>query len=204
MSNNLKVLRDGIIFDNPVLIQVVGMCATLATSTSIINGAGMGLSTTAVLIGSNIVISLLRKFIPDTVRIPCFIVVIASFVTVVQLLLQAFLPAINDALGLFIPLIVVNCIILARAEGFASKNGPVASFFDGLGNGLGFTMVLCIMGAVRELLGSGTILGITIMPEAFPKTLLLIMAPGAFFTLGIFMAIFKSIAKKPAEPEEEE
>ena len=135
MSNNLKVLRDGIIFDNPVLIQVVGMCATLATSTSIINGAGMGLSTTAVLIGSNIVISLLRKFIPDTVRIPCFIVVIASFVTVVQLLLQAFLPAINDALGLFIPLIVVNCIILARAEGFASKNGPVASFFDGLGNG---------------------------------------------------------------------
>ncbi len=204
MSNNLKVLRDGIIFDNPVLIQVVGMCATLATSTSIINGAGMGLSTTAVLIGSNIVISLLRKFIPDTVRIPCFIVVIASFVTVVQLILQAFLPAINDALGLFIPLIVVNCIILARAEGFASKNGPVASFFDGLGNGLGFTMVLCIMGAVRELLGSGTILGMTIMPEAFPKTLLLIMAPGAFFTLGIFMAIFKSIAKKPAEPEEEE
>ena len=204
MSNNLKVLRDGIIFDNPVLIQVVGMCATLATSTSIINGAGMGLSTTAVLIGSNIVISLLRKFIPDTVRIPCFIVVIASFVTVVQLLLQAFLPAINDALGLFIPLIVVNCIILARAEGFASKNGPGASFFDGLGNGLGFTMVLCIMGAVRELLGSGTILGMTIMPEAFPKTLLLIMAPGAFFTLGIFMAIFKSIAKKPAEPEEEE
>lgn len=204
MSNNLKVLRDGIIFDNPVLIQVVGMCATLATSTSIINGAGMGLSTTAVLIGYNIVISLLRKFIPDTVRIPCFIVVIASFVTVVQLLLQAFLPAINDALGLFIPLIVVNCIILARAEGFASKNGPVASFFDGLGNGLGFTMVLCIMGAVRELLGSGTILGMTIMPEAFPKTLLLIMAPGAFFTLGIFMAIFKSIAKKPAEPEEEE
>ena len=204
MSNNLKVLRDGIIFDNPVLILVVGMCATLATSTSIINGAGMGLSTTAVLIGSNIVISLLRKFIPDTVRIPCFIVVIASFVTVVQLLLQAFLPAINDALGLFIPLIVVNCIILARAEGFASKNGPVASFFDGLGNGLGFTMVLCIMGAVRELLGSGTILGMTIMPEAFPKTLLLIMAPGAFFTLGIFMAIFKSIAKKPAEPEEEE
>ena len=204
MSNNLKVLRDGIIFDNPVLIQVVGMCATLATSTSIINGAGMGLSTTAVLIGSNIVISLLRKFIPDTVRIPCFIVVIASFVTVVQLLLQAFLPAINDALGLFIPLIVVNCIILARAEGFASKNGPVASFFDGLGNGLGFTMVLCIMGAVRELLGSGTIFGMTIMPEAFPKTLLLIMAPGAFFTLGIFMAIFKSIAKKPAESEEEE
>ena len=204
MSNNLKVLRDGIIFDNPVLIQVVGMCATLATSTSIINGAGMGLSTTAVLIGSNIVISLLRKFIPDTVRIPCFIVVIASFVTVVQLILQAFLPAINDALGLFIPLIVVNCIILARAEGFASKNGPVASFFDGLGNGLGLTMVLCIMGAVRELLGSGTIFGMTIMPEAFPKTLLLIMAPGAFFTLGIFMAIFKSITKKPTEPEEEE
>lgn len=204
MSKNLKVLRDGILFDNPVLIQVVGMCATLATSTSIINGLGMGLSTTAVLIGSNVVISLLRKFIPDTVRIPCFIVVIASFVTIVQLLLQAYLPAINDALGLFIPLIVVNCIILARAEGFASKNGIVPSFFDGLGNGLGFTMVLAIMGAVRELLGSGTILGMTIMPEAFPKTLLMIMAPGAFFTLGIFMAIFKHCvaSRKPVEEEE--
>ena len=203
MNNNLKVMRDGILYDNPVLIQVVGMCATLATSTSIINGAGMGLSTTAVLIGSNVVISLLRKFIPDTVRIPCFIVVIASFVTVVQLLLQAFLPAINDALGLFIPLIVVNCIILARAEGFASKNGVVSSFFDGLGNGLGFTLVLMVMGAIRELLGSGTLLGMSIMPEAFPKTLLMIMAPGAFFTLGILMAVFKTVFKKPVEPEEE-
>jgi len=203
MNKNMKVLRDGILYDNPVLIQVVGMCATLATSTSIINGAGMGLSTTAVLIGSNVVISLLRKFIPDTVRIPCFIVVIASFVTVVQLLLQAFLPAINDALGLFIPLIVVNCIILARAEGFASKNGVVSSFFDGLGNGLGFTFVLMAMGAVRELLGSGTLLGMTVLPEAFPKTLLMIMAPGAFFTLGIMMAIFKMVCKKPVESEEE-
>ncbi len=203
MNKNLTVLRDGILFDNPVLIQVVGMCATLATSTSIINGAGMGFSTMAVLVGSNVVISLLRKFIPDTVRIPCFIVVIASFVTIVQLILQAYLPAINDALGLFIPLIVVNCIILARAEGFASKNNWIASLFDGLGNGLGFTAVLVIMGAVRELLGSGTILGMTIMPEAFPKTLLLIMAPGAFFTLGIFMAIFKKLAKKPVSEDEE-
>ena len=196
MSNNLKVLRDGIIFDNPVLIQVVGMCATLATSTSIINGAGMGLSTTAVLIGSNIVISLLRKFIPDTVRIPCFIVVIASFVTVVQLLLQAFLPAINDALGLFIPLIVVNCIVLGRAEAFASKNGPLTSLCDGIGNGLGFTLALCFIGLIREFLGAGTLFGVTVLPEAFPKTLVMIMAPGAFFTYGKLMAIFKRLIGK--------
>lgn len=204
MSNNLKVLRDGIIFDNPILVQVVGMCATLATSTSIKNGVGMGLSTTAVLVGSNVVISLLRKFIPDTVRIPCFVVVIASFVTIVQLLLQAYMPALNDALGLYIPLIVVNCIILARAEGFASKNNAIASFFDGLGNGLGFTCILAVMGAIREFLGSGTFLSMKVLPDAFPKTLMLIMAPGAFFTLGLLMALFKhTIAKrKPVESEE--
>ena len=168
------------------------------------NGIGMGISVLVILTCCNIVISAMRKVIPNDIRIAVFVVIIAGFVTIVDLLLQAYIPALSESLGVFIPLIVVNCIILARAEGFASKNGPVASFFDGLGNGLGFTMVLCIMGAVRELLGSGTILGMTIMPEAFPKTLLLIMAPGAFFTLGIFMAIFKSIAKKPAEPEEEE
>lgn len=204
MSNNLKVLRDGIIFDNPILVQVVGMCATLATSTSIINGVGMGLSTTAVLVGSNVVISLLRKFIPDTVRIPCFVVVIASFVTIVQLLLQAYMPALNDALGLYIPLIVVNCIILARAEGFASKSNAVASFFDGLGNGLGFTGILAVMGAIRELLGSGTFLNMKILPEAFPKTLMLIMAPGAFFTLGLLMALFKYTVINKRKPEQSE
>jgi len=204
MSNNLKVLRDGIIFDNPILVQVVGMCATLATSTSIINGVGMGLSTAVVLIGSNVVISLLRKFIPDTVRIPCFVVVIASFVTIVQLLLQAYMPALNDALGLYIPLIVVNCIILARAEGFASKNNAVASFFDGLGNGLGFTCLLAVMGAVRELLGSGTFLNIKVLPDAFPKTLMIIMSPGAFFTLGIIMALFKYTVLSKKKPEESE
>jgi electron transport complex protein RnfE len=204
MSNNLKVLRDGIIFDNPILVQVVGMCATLATSTSIINGVGMGLSTMVVLIGSNVVISLLRNFIPDTVRIPCFVVVIASFVTIVQLLLEAFLPSLNDALGLYIPLIVVNCIILARAEGFASKNNAIASFFDGLGNGLGFTLLLGVMGAIRELLGSGTFLNIKVLPEIFPKTLLLIMAPGAFFTLGLIMALFKYTVLNRKKPETSE
>ena len=204
MNKCVERLYNGIIKENPTFILMLGMCPTLATTTSAINGLGMGLSTTAVLMFSNLLISALRKIIPDRVRIPAFIVVVASLVTVVQLLMQGYVPSLYASLGIYIPLIVVNCIILARAEGFASKNGPVASFFDGLGNGLGFTMVLCIMGAVRELLGSGTIFGMTIMPEAFPKTLLLIMAPGAFFTLGIFMAIFKSIAKKPAEPEEEE
>ncbi len=203
MNKNIRVLIDGIIFNNPVLIQVVGMCATLATSVSVINGVGMGLSTTAVLVCANIVVSMLRKFIPDTVRIPCFIVVIASFTTIVQLLLQAYLPAINDALGIFIPLIVVNCILLARAEGFASKNGVVASFFDGLGNGLGFTALLAVMGAIREFLGSGTVLGMAIMPEAFPETLLMVMAPGAFFTLGILMAIFKHLIAGKGQSEEE-
>lgn len=200
MNKSGKAFVNGLVFENPILIQVVGMCATLATSTSAINGIGMGLSTTAVLIGSNVAISLLRKFIPDTVRIPCFIVVIASFVTIVQLLLQAFLPALNDALGLFIPLIVVNCIILARAESFASKNGVVPAFFDGLGNGLGFTVVLGIMGVIREFLGSGAFFGTVIMPESFPQTLMLIMAPGAFFTLALLMALFNHIvSKKKAE-----
>ena len=196
MANPLKVTKNGMFDENPVLIQVVGMCSTLAVSTSITNGLGMGLSTTAVLVGSNVVIALLRKFIPDTVRIPAFVVVIASFVTIVELLLKAYLPSLSDSLGLYIPLIVVNCIILARAEAFASKNSVIDSLFDGLGNGLGFTMVLAIMGAFRELFGSGTFLGITVMPEAFPKTLLLVMAPGAFFTLGIFMAIFKHLMSK--------
>lgn len=194
--SNFTVFKDGIIKDNPILVQVVGMCATLATSTSIINGVGMGLSTAAVLIGSNVVISLLRKFIPDTVRIPCFIVVIASFVTIVQLMLKAYLPDLDKALGLYIPLIVVNCIILARAESFASKNNPIAAFWDGLGNGLGFTIVLAVMGMFREFLGSGTLLGITVLPEAFPRTLVFVLAPGAFFTLGCIMAAFKFILNK--------
>lgn len=204
MGKALHALKNGMIDENPTFIQVIGTCPTLAVTTSAINGIGMGLSTTAVLMCSNLFISLLRKIIPDTVRIPCFIVVIASFVTIVQLLLSAFLPSLNASLGLYIPLIVVNCIILGRAEAFASKFGPVESFFDGIGNGLGFTMAITVIGLIREFIGSGTLFGLTVLPEAFPKTLIMIMSPGAFFTYGTLMAIFhrlmaKQKAKKAAK-----
>ena len=196
MSKALSAIKNGIIDENPTFIQVLGTCPTLAVTTSAINGIGMGLSTMAVLVCSNLFISLLRKIIPDTVRIPCFIVVIASFVTIVQLLLTAFLPALNESLGLYIPLIVVNCIVLGRAEPFASKNGPLTSLCDGIGNGLGFTLALCFIGLIREFLGAGTRFGVTVLPEAFPKTLVMIMAPGAFFTYGTLMAIFKRLIGK--------
>lgn len=196
MSKALSAIKNGIIDENPTFIQVLGTCPTLAVTTSAINGIGMGLSTMAVLVCSNLFISLLRKIIPDTVRIPCFIVVIASFVTIVQLLLTAFLPALNESLGLYIPLIVVNCIVLGRAEAFASKNGPLTSLCDGIGNGLGFTLALCFIGLIREFLGAGTLFGVTVLPEVFPKTLVMIMAPGAFFTYGTLMAIFKRLIGK--------
>ena len=196
MGKAFDALKDGIFGDNPTFIQVIGTCPTLAVTTSAINGVGMGLSTAAVLICSNLFISLLRKFIPDRVRIPCFIVVIASFVTIVELLLKAFIPSLNASLGLYIPLIVVNCIILGRAEAYASKNPVGASIMDGLGNGLGFTLALVIMGLIREFLGSGTLFSVTVMPAAFPRTLLLIMAPGAFFTYGCLMALFVKIVNK--------
>ena len=196
MSKALSAIKNGIIDENPTFIQVLGTCPTLAVTTSAINGIGMGLSTMAVLVCSNLFISLLRKIIPDTVRIPCFIVVIASFVTIVQLLLTAFLPALNESLGLYIPLIVVNCIVLGRAEAFASKNGPLTSLCDGIGNGLGFTLALCFIGLIREFLGAGTLFGVTVLPEAFPKTLVMIMAPGAFFIYGTLMAIFKRLIGK--------
>ncbi len=204
MGKALHALKNGMFDENPTFIQVIGTCPTLAVTTSAINGIGMGLSTTAVLMCSNLFISLLRKIIPDTVRIPCFIVVIASFVTIVQLLLSAFLPSLNASLGLYIPLIVVNCIILGRAEAFASKFGPVESFFDGIGNGLGFTIAITVIGLIREFIGSGTLFGLTVLPEAFPETLIMIMSPGAFFTYGTLMAIFhrlmaKQKAKKAAE-----
>ena len=204
MGKALHALKNGMFDENPTFIQVIGTCPTLAVTTSAINGIGMGLSTTAVLMCSNLFISLLRKIIPDTVRIPCFIVVIASFVTIVQLLLSAFLPSLNASLGLYIPLIVVNCIILGRAEAFASKFGPVESFFDGIGNGLGFTMAITVIGLIREFIGPGTLFGLTVLPEAFPKTLIMIMSPGAFFTFGTLMAIFhrlmaKQKAKKAAK-----
>lgn len=205
MGKALHALKNGMFDENPTFIQVIGTCPTLAVTTSAINGIGMGLSTTAVLMCSNLFISLLRKIIPDTVRIPCFIVVIASFVTIVQLLLSAFLPSLNASLGLYIPLIVVNCIILGRAEAFASKFGPVESFFDGIGNGLGFTVAITVIGLIREFIGSGTLFGMTVLPEAFPKTLIMIMSPGAFFTFGTLMAIFhRLMAKQKAKKEAKE
>lgn len=203
MKNNpVERLINGIIKENPTLVLTLGMCPTLAVTTSAINGIGMGLSTTAVLMFSNLVISLLRNFIPDRVRIPGYIVVIASLVTIVQFLLQAYVPSVNDSLGVYIPLIVVNCIILGRAEAYAGKNVPVNSFFDGLGMGLGFTLSLTILGAFRELLGAGTIFGFTVLSESFytPITIF-ILAPGAFFVLSCLVAIQNKIKnRKPKAP----
>ena len=194
MSNPLKILKNGIIDENPTFVQVIGMCPTLAVTTSAINGLGMGLSTMAVLACSNLVISLIRKFVPDEARIPCYVVVIASFVKIVEMLLNAFAPqSLVTALGVYIPLIVVNCIILARAEAFAGKNGPVASLFDGIGNGLGFTFALVLLGCVREFLGSGALFGVTVLPEFFPRTIIMILPPGAFLTLAFLMVIVNKL-----------
>ena len=196
-----KVFKNGIIDDNPTFVQVIGMCPTLAVTSSAINGIGMGLSTAVVLTCSNLVISLLRKVIPDKIRIPAFIVVIATFVTIVQMLLKAYVPSLDAALGLYIPLIVVNCIILARAESFASKNGPTASAVDGIGMGLGFTMALTIIGAIRELLGAGSIFGVSLFGASYQPALLFILPPGAFLTLGFLMALFNSVVKKKCSKE---
>ena len=197
MANPLKIIKNGIIDENPTFVQVIGMCPTLAVTSSAINGLGMGVSTAAVLVCANVAISLIRKIVPDQVRIPAFVVVIASFVTIVDFLLQAYAPSsLYNALGLYIPLIVVNCIILGRAEAFASKNSAIDSFFDGVGQGLGFTIALCVLGLVREFIGSGTAFGMRVLPEAFPQTLLLIMSPGAFFTLGLLMALFNYVNNK--------
>ena len=198
MANPVKIIKNGIIDENPTFMQVIGMCPTLAVTSSAINGIGMGLAATAVLICSNVFVSLLRKIIPDTVRIPCFIVVIATFVTIIEFVLKAYVPSLYASLGLFIPLIVVNCIILARAESFASKNGPFASACDGIGMGLGFTIALGCMGLIREFIGSGTAFGMTVLPEAFPKTLLFVMAPSAFFTLAVMMAVLNNFKNKKA------
>ncbi len=195
-NSNLKVLSNGLFAENPTFIQLLGMCPTLAVTTSLINAIGMGLSATFVLIFSNLVISLLRKFIPSKIRIASYIVVIAAFVSVIEMLLKAYLPSISDALGLFIPLITVNCIILARAESFASKNKPIPSVFDGLGMGLGFTLGLSILGTVREILGAGQILGISIFGAGFKPALMFILPPGAFLALGIILAIYNMINDK--------
>lgn len=188
-----KIFFNGIITENPTFRLVLGMCPTLAVTTSVLNGLGMGLATAFVLVCSNLVISLLRNFIPSKVRIPAFIVVIASFVTIVQLVLNAFLPDLASSLGLFIPLIVVNCIIFARAEAFASKNGPLASMTDGLGMGLGFTVSLTLISAVRELIGSGTLLGFPVLGVNYPGVLLFVLAPGGYITLGLVMVAFNAV-----------
>ncbi|MDR1065903.1 MAG: electron transport complex subunit E [Clostridiales bacterium] len=193
-----KIIKNGVIDENPTFVQVIGMCPTLAVTTSAINGIGMGLATAAVLVCSNLMISLIRKIVPDKIRIPCYVVVIASFVTIVQLLLQGFLPELNKSLGIFIPLIVVNCIILARAEAFAGKQGPISSFFDGASMGIGFTLALFIIGLARELLGSGSALGFTILPVVFPRTIMMILPPGAFITLGLLMALLRYIGRRKA------
>lgn len=182
-------LYNGLIKENPTFVLMLGMCPTLAVTTSAMNGLGMGLTTAAVLACSNLIISLLRKVIPDRVRIPAFIVIIASFVTVLQLLLEAYLPSLNSALGVYIPLIVVNCIILGRAESYAYSNGPVASLFDGVGMGLGFSFALTCIGAVRELFGAGTLFDIQIMPESYTPIGILVLAPGAFFVLAALTAV---------------
>ncbi|MGN0659363.1 MAG: electron transport complex subunit RsxE [Emergencia sp.] len=193
--SKLSILTKGIIKENPVLVLLLGTCPTLATTSSAINGIGMGVSATAVLICSNIVISLLRKIIPDKVRIPCYIVVIAGFVTVVQLMLQAFVPSLYDSLGLFIPLIVVNCIILGRAEMFASKNNPFDSALDGIGMGIGFTLALGIMGLIREFFGSGTLFGVEVLTNIVPGMGIFNLAPGGFFVFGVLIAAVNYFTK---------
>ena len=189
MNKIAERLYNGIVKENPTFVLTLGMCPTLAVTTSAKNGLGMGLTTMVVLALSNAFISLLRKVIPDKVRIPAFIVIIASFVTVVELLLEGFLPSLYDALGIYIPLIVVNCIILGRAEAYASKNPVLPSLFDGIGMGLGFTIALTMIGAVRELLGAGQIFGMTVMPSGYVPVSIFIMAPGAFFVLAMLTAI---------------
>lgn len=189
MNKYVKPLYNGIIKENPTFVLMLGMCPTLAVTTSAMNGMGMGLTTMTVLIMSNFVISALRKIIPERVRIPAYIVIVATLVTVVQLLLQAYIPSLYDTLGIYIPLIVVNCIILGRAEAFASKNNPVLSILDGIGMGLGFTLALTCIGLVRELLGSGTIFGHAFLPKSYEPITIFVMAPGAFFVLSMLTAI---------------
>lgn len=206
MSDNKKTsfisaFFNGLIKENPTFVLMLGMCPTLAVTTGVINGIGMGLSTTAVLICSNIVISLLRKFIPNKIRIASYIVIVAGFVTVVEMLLKAYLPSLSQSLGIYIPLIVVNCIILGRAEAFASKNTVVASAGDGLGMGLGFTCALALIGSVREILGAGTFAGISLFGSGFQPMSIMILPPGAFLTLGILIAIINSITKKVKKEE---
>ncbi len=198
MNNRLQVLVKGIIKENPVLVLILGTCPALATSTSLTNGVGMGIAATFVLLGSNIVISLLRKIIPDKVRIPCFIVVIAGFVTVVEMLMEAYFPDLFNSLGVFLSLIVVNCIILGRAEMFASKNTVLNSALDAIGMGIGFTLALAAMGLIREVLGAGSIMGVQFLPENISPISIMAVAPGGFLTYGIIIAILNKVTKGKA------
>lgn len=199
MNKCMERLYNGLIKENPTFVLMLGMCPTLAVTTSAINGVGMGLTTTVVLVMSNMLISMLRKVIPDSVRMPAFIVVVASFVTIVQFLLEGFVPVLYDALGLYIPLIVVNCIILGRAESYASKNPVLPSIFDGIGMGLGFTVGLTSIGIVREVIGAGEIFGFRVMPASYEPITIFILAPGAFLVLAGLVALqnkIKANAKK--------
>ena len=204
MNKYVERLYNGVIKENPTLVLTLGMCPTLAVTTSAINGAGMGLASTVVLTLSNMMISLLRKFIPDRVRMPAYIVIVASFVTMVQFLMQGFVPSLYSSLGIYIPLIVVNCIILGRAEAYASKNGPILSMFDGLGMGIGFTLALTVLGAFREILGAGSVFGFSFIPANNPTSFepisIFVMAPGAFFVLACIVAIMNKIKAKKKMP----
>ncbi len=197
MNSKLRILYNGIIAENPTFVLMLGMCPTLGTTGSAMTGMSMGLATMGVLICSNVVISLIKNFVPAKVRIPAYIVVIATFVSVLQLLMEAYLPALNAMLGIFIPLIVINCILLGRAEAFASRNGVADSCLDGIGIGLGFTVALTILGSVRELLGTGRIFGLEIYPESF-GSLIFVLAPGAFIALGLLIALFTKLRTKEA------
>lgn len=191
-----EIFKNGILDENPVFKLVLGMCPTLAVTTAAINGVGMGLATTFVLIGSNLVISLLKDFIPSKIRIPSYIVIIATFVTMIGMIMEASLPELFDSLGIFIPLIVVNCIILARAETFASKNDPIPSIVDGLGIGLGFTLSLTILGSIREILGSGTWFNMQVMPAGYEPAVIMILPAGAFITLGLLLGFINRMTRK--------
>lgn len=194
MSVFSERIKNGIVTENPIFVQVLAMCPTLAVTSSVENGIGMGLASTVVLIGSNLFISVLRKVIPDKVRIPAYITIIASFVTLIQFLLQGFVPALYNSLGIFIPLIVVNCVILGRAEAYAAKNKAIPSIFDAIGMGLGFTIALGILGGIRELLGAGSLYGFKVFGNSFEPAIIMILAPGAFITVGILMAILNQIS----------
>ncbi|HLR35091.1 MAG TPA: electron transport complex subunit E [Tissierellales bacterium] len=193
-----EIFYNGLIKDNPVFVQLIGMCSVLAVTTTAVNGLAMGLSVIFVLVGSNLVISLIRNVIPDKIRIPAYIVVVATFVTIIEMFLKAYAQDIYNALGLFIPLIVVNCIILARAEAFASKNGVLPSIVDGLGMGLGYTLALLVLGSLREIIGAGSIFGYKLFSDAFQPALIFIMPPGAFILLGILIGIFNKVRMNKA------